>query len=65
MAPEGESTAVPVKGHVRDVILELCGGLRSGMSYINASVLSEIPEKARFNRDVTERLPESVAHGLK
>jgi IMP dehydrogenase len=30
MAPEGESTVVSVKGHVKDVIMELCGGIRSG-----------------------------------
>ena len=40
MAPEGESTQVTVKGHVKDVILEITGGIRSGMSYINAQQLS-------------------------
>ena len=42
MAPEGESTLVACKGHVKDVIHELCGGLRSGMSYINAISVDEI-----------------------
>lgn len=65
MAPEGESTSVPVKGHVRDVIMELAGGLRSGMSYINANDLTEIPEKARFIEMSPNGYRESVAHGLK
>jgi IMP dehydrogenase len=65
MAPEGESTAIPVKGLVRDVILELAGGLRSGMSYINASELGEITEKARFVEMSVAGASESAAHGVK
>jgi IMP dehydrogenase len=65
MAPEGESTSIPIKGSVKDVILELAGGLRSGMSYVNASELSEIPEKARFMEMSSNGFRESVAHGVK
>ncbi|RYZ75739.1 MAG: guanosine monophosphate reductase, partial [Proteobacteria bacterium] len=48
MAAEGESTFVSIKGHVSDVIHELTGGIRSGMSYVNAVTIQEIREKARF-----------------
>jgi IMP dehydrogenase len=65
MAPEGESTFVSVKGHVSDVISELSGGIRSGMSYINAQELSEIKEKAFFMEMSAQGYMESVAHGLK
>ncbi len=65
MAPEGEATSVPVKGHLKDVISELAGGLRSGMSYINAVQLSEITEKARFMEMSPNGFRESVAHGVK
>jgi IMP dehydrogenase len=64
MAPEGESTLVSVKGHVKDVILELSGGIRSGMSYINATQISEICEKARFIEMTSSGMFESRAHGL-
>lgn len=64
MAPEGESTAVPVKGHLKDVIMELAGGLRSGMSYINASDPTEICEKARFMEMSSSGYNESHAHGV-
>jgi IMP dehydrogenase len=64
MAPEGESTLVAVKGHLHDVIGELAGGLRSGMSYINAVELSEIPQRARFIEMTPLGLRESRAHGL-
>jgi len=63
MAPEGESTFVSVKGHVKDVILELTGGLRSGMSYINATSITEIKDKARFMEMSLAGSNESRAHG--
>lgn len=65
MAPEGEATSVSVKGSVKDVVMELAGGLRSGMSYINADNLGEILEKARFMEMSANGIRESVAHGLK
>ncbi|MEZ4871087.1 MAG: IMP dehydrogenase [Bdellovibrionales bacterium] len=64
MAAEGESTYVPIKGHVHDVISELAGGLRSGMTYINANSLAEIREKAQFMEMSGMGMAESVAHGL-
>lgn len=64
MAAEGEASLVPIKGHVTDVIRELAGGLRSGMSYINAQHVSEIPTKALFTEMTSMGLYESRAHGL-
>lgn len=64
MAAEGESTFVNVKGHVKDVILELTGGVRSGMSYINAISVAEIRSKARFMEMTAAGSLESRAHGL-
>ena len=63
MAPEGEATLVPIKGHLSDVINELAGGLRSGMSYINATLISEIQEGAQFMEMSGSGLYESRAHG--
>lgn len=64
MAAEGESRFVNVKGHVRDVVLEITGGIRSGMSYINATSVPEIREKARFIEMTAAGTRESGAHGL-
>lgn len=64
MAAEGESVMVPIKGHVRDVILEVTGGIRSGMSYLNATQLREISENARFMEMSPAGVSESKAHGL-
>lgn len=65
MAPEGESTFVNVKGHVADVIHELCGGIRSGMSYVNAVSIEEIRQKALFMEMSANGISESRAHGVK
>lgn len=64
MAAEGESTFVSIKGHVSDVINELTGGIRSGMSYVNAVTIAEIREKARFMEMTASGASESRAHGL-
>lgn len=65
MAPEGESTFVNVKGHVADVIHELCGGIRSGMSYVNAVSIDEVREKTLFMEMSSNGISESRAHGVK
>lgn len=64
MAAEGESTLVNIKGHAKDVILEITGGVRSGMSYVNATSIAEIREKARFIEMSAAGANESRAHGL-
>jgi IMP dehydrogenase len=64
MAPEGESTFVTVKGHVQDVIQELSGGIRSGMSYINATSVAEISQNTLFIEMSANGVAESRAHGL-
>tara|TARA_B100000609_G_C17222733_1_gene441625 strand:- start:14217 stop:15200 length:984 start_codon:yes stop_codon:yes gene_type:complete len=64
MAPEGESTSVPVKGHVSDVVNELAGGLRSGMSYANATTIEELQSNTRFLEMSGMGYRESIAHGV-
>ncbi|MBY0555461.1 IMP dehydrogenase [bacterium] len=65
MAPEGESTFVTIKGHVSDVIHELSGGIRSGMSYVNATTIMEIRQKASFMEMSSNGISESRAHGVR
>ncbi|HEY8271197.1 MAG TPA: IMP dehydrogenase [Pseudobdellovibrionaceae bacterium] len=64
MAPEGESTMVNIKGRAKDVIIEIAGGIRSGMSYINATSIAEIREKAFFMEMSSNGVAESRAHGV-
>lgn len=65
MAPEGESTFVNVKGHVADVIHELAGGIRSGMSYVNATTILEVRQKALMMEMSSNGIAESRAHGVR
>jgi len=64
MAAEGEATSVFIKGYVKDVVLEICGGIRSGMSYINALTVKDISNKARFIEMSGSGIRESHAHGV-
>ncbi len=47
---EGEEMEFPLRGSVAGVIEELHGGLRSGMSYVDATTIGEFWEKACFIR---------------
>lgn len=64
MAPEGESRLIPCKGSVENIILELTGGLRSGMTYLNASTIAEINQNARFIEMSSSGMMESRPHGM-
>jgi IMP dehydrogenase len=64
MAPEGESRLIPCKGSVADVIHELAGGVRSGMTYLNAQTLSDIYKNALFMEMSTSGMLESKPHGM-
>ena len=64
MAAEGEARMINVKGHVKDVVLELMGGVRSGMSYVNATEFGEIKLHSRFVEMSANGIRESQAHGL-
>jgi len=47
---EGEEMEFPLRGSVAEVVDELHGGLRSGMSYVDAASIAEFWEKASFVR---------------
>jgi IMP dehydrogenase len=48
--PEGIEGWVKEKGPVEDILKQLAGGIRSGMSYVGARNLDELRAKARFIR---------------
>ncbi len=64
VVPEGVEAMVPYRGPVREVLTQLVGGLRSGMSYSNAHSLSELWQNARFVRITTAGLRESGPHDI-
>jgi IMP dehydrogenase len=46
--PEGVEAVVPYRGYVREILHQLGGGLRSGLSYGGARTIAELQENAEF-----------------
>lgn len=64
MAPEGESTFVPCKGPVGEIVHELLGGIRSGMTYLGAEQIDQMSEKGLFMEMSASGMVESRPHGV-
>ena len=47
LVPEGIEGRVPYKGHLRDFVYQLVGGLRSGMGYAGAANLEDLPYEGK------------------
>jgi IMP dehydrogenase len=62
---EGESTLVPYRGKVTDVISDLLDGIRSGLSYGGSSTIRELQDHVEFVEITTHGYRESLAHGKK
>lgn len=55
---------VPYRGAAADILHQLVGGVRSGMSYAGAHTIEELWEKAEFVRITPAGLQESGAHDV-
>jgi IMP dehydrogenase len=64
VVPEGVEAMVPFRGEVSEVVTQLVGGLRSGMSYCDAGTIPELREKATFIRMTEAGRRESTFHGV-
>lgn len=62
---EGVEALIPYKGKVIDVIYQLLGALRSGMSYCNARNILELQKNARFVKITEAGFRESKSHNVK
>ncbi|MCG3209166.1 MAG: Inosine-5'-monophosphate dehydrogenase [Anaerolineae bacterium] len=62
--PEGVEGRVPFKGHLRDLIFQFVGGIRSGMGYVGAESLPDMQQKAKFVRISHAGLIESHVHDI-
>ena len=65
MAAEGEATMIACKGSVENVISELTGGIRSGMTYIGVDAITKMPQQSEFIEISYAGMAESKPHGLK
>lgn len=61
---EGVETFVPYKGAAKDVIAQLTGAVRSGMSYSNAKNIKELWKNAVFMKISPAAFRESKAHNV-
>lgn len=65
MAAEGEDTMIPCKGSVENVVHELMGGLRSGMTYLGVDNIPAMVETALFMEMSASGMAESRPHGVR
>lgn len=60
--PEGVEGVVPYKGKLENTIYQLVGGLKSGMGYLGAKSIKDLPIKAEFIQITSAGLRESHPH---
>lgn len=65
VVPEGIEAVVPYRGAVADILHQLIGGLRSGMSYAGAETIGHLWERAEFVQLTAAGLRESGPHDVK
>jgi IMP dehydrogenase len=61
---EGIEAFVPYRGNSHEIIVQLVGGVRSGLSYCGARTLAELRQNASFVRLTPAALKESYAHDV-
>lgn len=64
IVPEGVESIVPFKGSVIDIIKQMIGGLKSGMSYTNSHTIAELRENTDFIRITNAGRQESGPHDV-
>ncbi|AIF85241.1 inosine-5'-monophosphate dehydrogenase [Candidatus Nitrososphaera evergladensis SR1] len=62
--PEGVEAMVPYKGSVVEIVRQLAGGLRSGLSYCGAKSIPEMQRNAEFVRITGAGFIESQPHDV-
>ena len=64
VVPEGVEAVVPYRGHVEELLYQLVGGLRSGMSYGGACTIPELQANAEFIEVTPAGIRESHSHDV-
>lgn len=62
--PEGVEAMVSYKGSVVDIIRQLVGGIRSGLSYCGANTIAEMQKNAKFIKITSAGYTESLPHDV-
>jgi IMP dehydrogenase len=64
LVPEGIEGQVAFKGHARDVIHQLVGGVKAAMGYTGAATIADLQKRARFIQITNAGLSESHVHDV-
>lgn len=64
VVPEGVEAVVPYRGWVQEILYQLVGGVRSGLSYGGARNIKELQEKAEFIEITAAGVRESGSHDV-
>ena len=62
--PEGVASYIPYKGSVVDILRDLEGGIRSGLSYTGARTIAQLQHKSQWARQTSAGAVESGTHIL-
>lgn len=62
--PEGVDALTLYKGSLSEVIHQIVGGIKSGMGYIGAATIAQMPKQARFVQISQAGLRESHPHSI-
>ena len=65
VVPEGVEAVVPYRGNIGEVLVQLLGGLRSGLSYGGAINIKELQETSEFIEITPAGIKESDSHDVK
>ncbi len=64
LVPEGVEGRIPYRGHVSEIIFQMCGGIRSGMGYLGSANFKILCDTARFVVQTSAGLRESHPHDI-
>jgi IMP dehydrogenase len=64
VVPEGVESVISYKGSVDELVGQLVGGLKSGMSYTNSRTIAELQMNTEFVQITNAGLRESGPHDL-
>ena len=61
---EGVATEVPCRGPVKNVVQDIMGGIRSGLTYCGASTIKDLQRKAQFMEITPAGRIEGTPHAI-
>lgn len=64
LVPEGIEGRVSYSGKLKDVVFQLCGGIRAGMGYCGTATVKELQENSKFVKITGAGLKESHPHDI-